>query len=110
MGGIGVARTMTQSLDKKRSFSMMNLTCLTMGMHNPSLSILVAQSKPLHLCSVMLRTMSLMAAMHLWELYTEVGVTVGGGGASDPVCCFLLCCYWWWWTCKWSSYCKSYKL
>ena len=31
----------------------------------PSLLVLAAHSKPLHLCSIMLRMMSLMAAMHL---------------------------------------------
>ena len=43
-----------------------------MGMRPPSLPILAAHLKPLHLCSVMLRMMSLMAAMHPWELCTKV--------------------------------------
>ena len=65
MGGEGATRTMTRSLDKKHSFNMMHLTCLTMGMCTPSLLVLATHSKPLHLCNVMLRMMSLMVAMHL---------------------------------------------
>ena len=61
MGGAGAARTMTQSLDKKRNCSMIHLTCLTMGMRLFSLPIPATHLKPLHLCNVMLRMMSLMA-------------------------------------------------
>ena len=43
-----------------------------MAMRSPTLPILAAHSKPLHLCSVMLRMMSLIAAMHLWELCANV--------------------------------------
>ena len=45
----------------------------------PSLPILATHSKPLHLCSVMLRMMSLMAAMHLRELCTKVRGDSWGG-------------------------------
>ena len=83
MGGPGVARTMTQSLDKKRSCNTMHSTCLTMGMRPPSLPILVAQSKPLHLCSVMLTMMSLITAMHLWKLCTKVRGDSSGGERSN---------------------------
>ena len=72
MGRARVARMMTWSLDKKRSCSTMHSTCLTLGMRPPSLPILVALSKPLHLCNVMLRMMSLRGAMHLWKLCIEV--------------------------------------
>ena len=39
---------------------------------SPSLPVLEAHSKPLHLCSVLLRMMSLMAAINFWELCKEV--------------------------------------
>ena len=87
MGGAGPTRAMTQSLDRKRICSIMHSTCSTMGMRPPSLPILAAHLKPLHLCNVMLRMMSLMVAMHLWELCTEV--RGDNWGASDPVCCYL---------------------
>ena len=87
MGGAGAARTMTWSLDKKRSYSTMHSTCLTMGTRPPSPPVLAAHSKPLHLCNVILRIMSLMVAMHLWELCTEV--RGDSGGASDRVHCLL---------------------
>ena len=54
-----------------------------MGMRPPSLSILAAHSNALHLCSVMLRMISLMAAMHLWELCTEVRGDILGGERSN---------------------------
>ena len=86
MGNMGMARTartMTWSLDKKHNYSMVRLTCLTMGTRPPSLPVLADQSKPLHLCSVMLRMMSLMAAMHLWELCIDVrGYSWGGERSS----------------------------
>ena len=43
-------------------------------------------SQPHFLCSVLLRMMSLVAAMHLWELCIEV--RGDSWGASDPVCCW----------------------
>ena len=42
-----------------------------MGTCPPSFPILAIHLKPLHLCSVMLRMMSLIVAMHLRELCTE---------------------------------------
>ena len=60
-GGAGAARTMTQSLDNKGSYSMMLWICLTMGTR-PPLPLLLNCSKPLHLCSVMLRIMFVVAA------------------------------------------------
>ena len=54
-----------------------------MGTRPPSLPILAAHSKPLYLCRVMLRMMSLMAAMHLWELCIDVrGYSWGGERSS----------------------------
>ena len=70
-GGAGVAKSMTQGLDNKRSCSMMLWTYLTMGTRPPSLPLLAARAKPLHLCSIMLRMMSLIAAMQLGFLYPE---------------------------------------
>ena len=90
MGGAGAARTMTQSLDKKRSCSTMHLTCFTMGTPPLSFTILAAHSKPLNLCSVMLRMISLMAAMHLWELCTEVKGDSLGGERSNLLLFVLL--------------------
>ena len=83
MDKAGAAKTMTWSLDKKHSYIMMHSTCLTMQTRPPSLPILVAHSKPLQLCSVMLRMMSLMAAMHLRELCTEVRGNSGRGERSN---------------------------
>ena len=87
MGGTGVARTMTWSLDKKRSYSTMHSTYLTMGMRPPSLLVLAAHSKPLHLCSIMLRMMSLMAAIHLWELYTKIKGHNWGRAIQSAILC-----------------------
>ena len=83
MGGAGAARTMTWSLEKKRSCSMLHSTCLTMATRPPSLLVLAAHSKPLHLCTAMLRMMSLMAPMHLWELCIEVRGDSWGGERSS---------------------------
>ena len=69
-GGTGAAKTMTRSLDNKYSCSTMLWTYL--GMRPPSLPLLPTYTKPLHLCNVMLRRISLVAAMHLWDLCTEV--------------------------------------
>ena len=71
MGGPGATRMMTWSLDKKRSCNIINLTYLAIGTCSPSLPVLAAHLKPLHLCSAMLRMMSLMKAMHLWEVCTK---------------------------------------
>ena len=74
MGNKGWARavkSMTQSWDNKRSCSTMLWTCLTMGTRPPSLPLLPARAKPLHLCSIMLRMMSLIAAMQLGVLCPE---------------------------------------
>ena len=54
-----------------------------MGTCTPYLPVLVAHSKPLQLCSVMLRMMSLMAAMHLWELCTKFRGDSWGGERSS---------------------------
>ena len=83
--GAGAARMMTQSLDNNRSYSVMLWTCLTMGTHTLSLPFLLARAKPLHLCSIMLRMMSLVVAMQLWGLCTGFRGDKGGG-ASDAVC------------------------
>ena len=45
----------------------------------PSLILLPVHAKPLHLCSVILRMMSLMAAMQLWDLCIEVRGNSWGG-------------------------------
>ena len=50
-----------------------------MGMCPPSLPLLLAHTKPLHLCSIMLRMMSLVVAMQLWDLCTKVGGDKWGG-------------------------------
>ena len=82
-GGAQAAKWMTQSLDNKRSCSTMLWTCLTMGMRPPSLPLLPAHAKPLHLCSIMLRMMSLMAAMQLGVLCPEFrGDSLGGERCS----------------------------
>ena len=78
-GGAWVAKLMTQSLDNKRSCSTMLWTYLTMGMRPPSLPLLPPRSKPLHLCSILLRMMSLMAAMQLGVLCLEFRGDSGGG-------------------------------
>ena len=86
MGNKGRARAakwMTQSLDNKRRCSKMLWTCLTMGTRPPSLPLLPACAKPLHLCSIMLRMMSLMAAMQLGVLCPEFkGDSWGGEGCN----------------------------
>ena len=71
-GGARATKSMTQSLDNKHNCSMMLWTCLTMGKRPPSLPLLLARTKPLHLCNVMLRMMSLMAAMRMGVLCPEV--------------------------------------
>ena len=54
----------------------------------PSLLVLATHLKPLYLCSIVLRTISLMAAMHLWELCTEVkGDSWGGRAIHSTVLC-----------------------
>ena len=78
-GGARAAEWMTQSLDNKRSCSTMLWTCLTMGMRPPSLPLLPPRSKPLHLCSILLRMMSLMAAMQLGVLCLEFRGDSWGG-------------------------------
>ena len=91
MGGAGVARTMTLSLDNKCSYSTMHFICLTMGIRPPSLPVLVAHSKALDLCSGILKMMSLMAATHLWELCTKVkGDSLGGERSSLVLFIILL--------------------
>ena len=84
-----------------------------MGMRPPSLPLLPARAKPLHLCNIMLRMMSLMAAMQLgvlcakfrgdnwgaerWSLLLLLAVVVvvvlrklqilkDGGGTGDQMC------------------------
>ena len=91
-GGAWAAKSMTQSLDNKRSCNLMLWTCLTMGTRPPSLLLLSAHAKPLHLCKIMLRMMSLMAAMQLGVPVSRVqgrqlggramqsAIVVGGGG------------------------------
>ena len=66
MGWAGAARTMIQSLDRKRRYSTMPWSCLIMGTCTPSRPLLKAPPQPHFLCSVLLRMMSLVAAMHLW--------------------------------------------
>ena len=78
-GGARAAEWMTQSLDNKRSCSTILWTCLTMGMRPPSLPLLPPRSKPLHLCSILLRMMSLMAAMQLGVLCPEFRGDSWGG-------------------------------
>ena len=95
------ARPITWSLDNKRSCSMMLWTFLTMGNSTPpppSLPLLLARVKPLHLCNVMLR-MSL-AAMQLWDLCTVVR---GDRWGAECVvyCCSWWCYYCWWWRTWW---------
>ena len=46
----------------------------------PSRPLLGAPHQPRFLCSVLLRMMSLMAAVHLWELCIEVRGDSWGGG------------------------------
>ena len=82
MGNKGRAwavKSMTQSLDNRRSCSMMLWTCLTMGTRPPSLPLLPAHAKPLRLCSIMLRMMSLMVAMQLGVLCPEFRGDSWGG-------------------------------
>ena len=82
-GGAWVAKSMTQSLDNKRSCSMMLWTYLTMGTRPPSLPLLSARANPLHLWSIMLRMMSLMAALQLGVLCPEFrGDSLGGERCS----------------------------
>ena len=50
-----------------------------MGTRSPSLPLLLARAKPLHLCSIMLRMMSLMAAMQLGVLCSEFRRDSWGG-------------------------------
>ena len=117
MGLVGAARTMIwsldkkQSLDRKRRCSTMPWSCLIMGTcapsRPPSRPLLGAAPQPRFLCSVLLMMMSLVAAIHLWELCIEVRgdswgwraiqsaiggdaivvVVVGGGGGRAGVCC-----------------------
>ena len=86
MGWAGAARTMIQSLDRKRRRNTMPWSCLIMGTCASSRPLLGAPPQSHFLCSVLLRMMSLVAAMHLWELCVEVGAIIGG--ANDPVCCW----------------------
>ena len=95
MGWAGAARTMIQRLDKKRSLdrkgkcSTMPWSCLIMGTCAvscpPSRPLLGSPPQPRFLCSILLKMMSLVAAMYLWELCIEV--KGDSGGASNPVCC-----------------------
>ena len=73
------AKWMTQSLGNKCNCSMMFWTYLTMGMRPPSLPLLPPRSKPLHLCSIVLRMMSLMAAIQLGVLCPEFRGDSWGG-------------------------------
>ena len=84
-GGARGAKSITQSLDNKRSCSMMLWTCLTMGTGPPSLPLLPACAKPLHLWSIMLRMMSLMAAMQLRVLCPEFKGDSGGGAMQSAI-------------------------
>ena len=70
-GGVGATKLMTQNLDNKHSCSMMLWTCLTMGTRPPSLPLLPACAKSLHLYNIMLRMMSLIMAMQLGVLCLE---------------------------------------
>lgn len=93
MGWAGAARTMIRSLDKKQSLdrkhkcSTMPWSCLIMGTCAPSRPpcrpLLGAPPQPRFLCSVLLRMMSLVAAMHLWELCIEVRGDSWGGERSS---------------------------
>ena len=83
MGWAGTARTMIRSLDRKRRCSTMPWSCLIMGTCAPSRPLLGAPSQPHFLCSVLLRMMSLVAAMHLWELCIEVRGDSGGHERSS---------------------------
>ena len=78
-GGAGASKSITQSLDNKRSCNKMLWTCLTMGKRPPSLTLLSAHVKPLYLCNVMLRMMSLMVAMQLRVLCPEINGESWGG-------------------------------
>ena len=78
-GWARAAKSMTQSLDNKHSCSTMLWTCLTMGTRPHSLPLLPVRAKPLHLCSIMLRMMSLMAAMQLGVLCPEFRNDSWGG-------------------------------
>ena len=89
MGWAGAARTMIRSLDKKQSLdrkrrcSTMPWSYLIMGTCAPSRPLLGAPPQPRFLCSVLLRMMSLVAAMHLWELCIEVRGDSWGGRATQ---------------------------
>ena len=93
MNWVGAARTMIRSLDKKQSLdrkrrcSTMLWSCLIMGTCSPSRPpsrpLLGAPPQPHFLCSVLLRMMSLVAAMHLWELCIEVRGDSWGGERSS---------------------------
>ena len=57
----------------------------------PSRPLLGAPPQPRFLCSVLLRMMSLVAAMHLWELCIEVkGDSCGGERSSLLLVVMLL--------------------
>ena len=82
MGWAGAARTMIRSLDKKRSLDRKR-RCSTMPWsylimetcapsRPPSRPLLGAPPQPRFLCSVLLRIMFSVVAMHLWELCIEV--------------------------------------
>ena len=54
-----------------------------MGTCPRSLPLLPSHARSLHLCSIMLRMMSLVEAMQLWDLCTEVrGDRLGGERCS----------------------------
>ena len=100
MGWAGAARTMIRSLDKKwsldrkRTCSMMPWSYLIMGTcapsRPPSRPLLGAPPQPRFPCSVLLRMMSLVAAMHLWELYIEVRGDSWGGERSSLLLVVML--------------------
>ena len=77
---------MTHNLDNKSSCNTMLSTYLTMGARPPPFPpLLVAHAKPSHLCGIMLRMMFLRAAMHLWELCTEVRGDSGGRAMQSAI-------------------------
>ena len=56
----------------------------------PSRPLLGAPPQPRFLCSVLLRMMSLVAAMHLWELCLEVRGDSWGGERSSLLLVVML--------------------
>ena len=56
----------------------------------PSRPLLGAPPQPCFLCSVLLRMMSLVAAMHLWELCIEVRGDSWGGKRSSLLLVVML--------------------